>query len=459
MMQRRTIAARDLHPSTAMPAARAANRSSTRSNPMSNRAARFRTATRTVFILLGLVAPIAVVRPARAQQLVLRNASLVDVATGNIQRNATVVIDAGRIQAIGTNTTGLPSGARVIDLGGRYLMPGLMDAHVHIATMDQARRALESGVTTARSMGVSSYADVGLNRLEEQGVPGIPEIIPAGYHIRPQPAEPFFFDHPDLSKYMGGKVRGPEAIRAMVRAMADRGIAWVKTTVTERAGLPDTDPRKQIYGDEEMQAMVEEATAHGLPVAAHAHGDAGARAAVQAGVRSIEHGTFLSNETLTLMKEKGTYLVPTMAIVLDLALPGGDYDDAFLQIRGRAMLPRIREVARNARIMGIPIVAGTDTGYGPESITRVCHELEEFIGIGMTPLQAIQAATTVPARLFGIEDRTGRIAQGFEADLIILDRNPVEDIRATQDVLMVINNGRIAVARGDWAATQTSNQP
>jgi imidazolonepropionase-like amidohydrolase len=347
----------------------------------------------------------------------------------------------------------------VIDLAGRYVMPGLMDAHVHIATLDQARRALESGVTTARSMGVSSYADVGLNRLEENGVAGIPEIIPAGYHIRPQPAEPFFLDHPDLSRYMGGKVRGPEAIRAMGRAMAGRGIAWVKTTVTERAGLPDTDPRKQIYGDEEMRAMVEEAAAHDLPVAAHAHGDAGARAAVQAGVRSIEHGTFLSSETLALMKQRGTYLVPTMAIVLDLALPGGDYDDAFLQIRGRAMLPRIRDTVRNARVLGIPIVAATDTGYGPESITRVCHELEEFVGTGMSPLQAIQAATTTAAQLFGIEGRTGRLAPDFEADLIVLDRNPLEDVRATQDVLMVINNGAVAVTRGDWAGSQTSNNP
>ena len=419
----------------------------------------FRMATRVVSLLVGCAALLGAARPAAAQQLVLRNASVVDVVTGNIQRDAVVIIDEGRIRSIRADATGVPAGARVIDLGGRYLMPGLMDAHVHIATMDQARRALESGVTTARSMGVSSYADVGLNRLEEQGVPGIPEIIPAGYHIRPQPAEPFFFDHPDLSRYMGGNVRGPEAIRAMVQAMAERGIAWVKTTVTERAGLPDTDPRKQIYGDDEMRAMVEEAAAHDLTVAAHAHGDAGARAAVQAGVRSIEHGTFLTSETLSLMKQRGTFLVPTMAIVIDLALPGGDYDDAFLQIRGRAMLPRIREVVRNARIMGIPIVAATDTGYGPESITRVCHELEEFVGIGMSPLQAIQAATTTPAQLFGIEGRTGRVAQNFEADLIILDRNPLEDVRAIQDVLMVINNGRIAVTRGDWAAAQTSNQP
>jgi imidazolonepropionase-like amidohydrolase len=394
----------------------------------------------------------AATSPAAAQNLVLTNANVIDVTDGRVQRGATVVIADGLIRSVTGDAAGAPAGTQVVDIGGRYIMPGMMDAHVHIASIDQARRALESGVTTVRSMGVAHYVDVGLDRLGANDDNRLPEIIAAGYHIRPQPVEAFFIDHPDLARYNGGNMRGPDAIRAMVRAMAGRGIAWVKTTATERAGLPDTDPRKQLYDERELTAMVEAAADGDLPVAAHAHGDAGARAAVIAGVRSIEHGTFLSAETLAQMKQRGTYLVPTIAIVMDLALPGGDYDDAFLQIRGRTMLPRIRETARAALAAGVRIVAATDTGYGPESITRVCHELEEFTGIGMSPLQAIQTATINAAEMFGMLDRAGRIAPGLEADIIVLERNPLDDIRATQDVLMVINNGHIAARKGDWPA-------
>jgi imidazolonepropionase-like amidohydrolase len=323
-----------------------------------------------------------------------------------------------------------------------------MDAHVHIASLEQARRALESGVTTARSMGVSNYADVGLRKLAATGQIQAPEILPAGYHIRPAVAEPFFLDYPDLARYMGGRMRGPDAIRAMVRAQLGRGVAVIKTTATERAGLPGTDPRVQLYSEAELRAMVEEAATANIGVAAHAHGDEGARAAVLAGVKSIEHGTYISTETLRLMVQRGTYLVPTIAIVVDLSMPGGDYDDPALQVRGRHMLPRIREMARAARELGVRIVAATDTGYGPQSITRVSHELEELVGIGMTPLDALRAATTTAAELFGIANRTGRIEPGFEADLIVLDRNPIDDIRAVQDPIIVISNGSVVLQRG-----------
>jgi imidazolonepropionase-like amidohydrolase len=120
------------------------------------------------------------------------------------------------------------------------------------------------------------------------------------------------------------------------------------------------------------------------------------------------------------------------------------------------MLPRVREMARNAKQAGVRIVAATDTGYGPESTTRLGHELEEFVGIGMTPLEALQSATLTTAELFGIQDRTGRIASGMEADLIVLERNPLEDVRVLQDVLMVISNGAIVAQKGDWPARRTT---
>jgi imidazolonepropionase-like amidohydrolase len=179
---------------------------------------------------------------------------------------------------------------------------------------------------------------------------------------------------------------------------------------------------------------------------------------VAAGVRSIEHGTYLSRETLTLMRDRGTFLVPTIAIVRDLTIPGGDYDNAALNIRGRHMLPRVREMARMAHEMGVKIAAATDTGYGPESTTTLAHELLELVGIGMTPLEALRAATVVNAELFGVSGRTGWIDAGLEADLIVLERNPLEDIGVVQDVLMVVSDGEVIVQRGDWPGQRAVSQ-
>ncbi len=387
--------------------------------------------------------------PASGQSLVLTGANVVDVTTGAVTTGAAIIIEDGRIVSIGPGPA--PEGAeRVIDLEGKFVTPGLMDAHVHIGSEDQARRALRSGVTTARSMGTSHYVDVGLRDLIRAGHAEGPELLAAGYHVRPGPPEAFFLDHPDMAGHRADGVRGTEAVGAMVTRVLDRGVDFVKTTATERAGLPETDPRKQLYWEDELRRMTELAGARGVPVAAHAHGDAGGRAAVAAGVTSIEHGSYLGPETLGMMVERGTYLVPTIAIVTDVAEPGGDYDVAPLLVRGRHMLPRLRETAANAHRMGVKIVAATDTGYGPGSVIRLAHELEELVGIGMSPLQALQSATTVAAELFGVSDRTGRLAPGLEADLVVVERNPLEDVGVMQDVLMVVSDGRVAAQIGDW---------
>jgi imidazolonepropionase-like amidohydrolase len=392
--------------------------------------------------------------PLSAQDLVLTNANVVDVTSGSVRTGVTVVVSQGRIRSIGSDE-GMPSGSPVVDLGGMYLSPGLIDAHVHVNSVDQARRALESGVTTMRSMGSGHYADVGLRELGRSGHLNLPEYLAAGYHVRPTMAEGFFLDHPDMADLLDGEVRGEEAIARVVNAQLDRGLDFIKTNATERAGLPDTDPRKQLFSEEELGVMVREASRRGIAVAAHAHGDAGGRAAVEAGVRSIEHGTYLSPETLGLMAERGTFLVPTIAIVADLTIPGGDYDSPVLNMRGRHMLPRVREMASNAHRMGVPIVAATDTGYGPDGVTRMGHELQELVGVGLSPLEALRAGTLNAALLLGLEDRTGRIQEGFEADLVVTERNPLEEIGALQDILLVVNNGIVSHTRGDWFEAST----
>ncbi len=410
-----------------------------------------RTMSVTKAVGAGIVAvalSLAAADSGTAQDLVLRGANVVDVESGRIVQNATIIVAGGRIRSVEAGGA-VPAGATPVDLNGLYVVPGLMDAHVHIGSLDQAERALASGVTTARSMGASHYEDVGLRDLARAGHAEIPEILAAGYHVRPTMAEAFFLDHPALGGLRAQGVRGADAMRTVVEALLGRGVDFVKTNATERAGLPNTDPRKQLYGEDELGTLVRTAGARGIGVAAHAHGTEGAHAAVVAGVRSIEHGTYLSDVTLRLMAEKGTFLVPTVAIVADLTIPGGDYDDALLQVRGRHMLPRVREMVARAKTAGVKIAAATDTGYGPSSTTRIGHELEEFVGLGMSPLEALRSATVVTAELFGIAVRTGRIAPGLEADLVVLERNPLEDIRVLQDPLIVVNNGNIAVSRTD----------
>lgn len=379
----------------------------------------------------------------------LINANVVNVRDGKIVPKATVLLRDGKIVSVGSGAA--PSGVKVIDVRGKYVIPGLIDAHTHIANFRAARTALESGVTTVRSAGVANYADVGLRELVKKGALAGPDFLAAGYHVRPQLAEEAFFSDPVLSPFLNGGVTTPDAIRQVVRANLSHGVDWIKTTSTERAGLPETDPRRQLYTDVEVKVMVDEAAAKNIPVMAHAHGEEGAMAAVQAGVRSIEHGTYLSEEAIRLMAQKGIFLVPTYATVVDLTEPGGDYDNRDLLLRGRHMLPRLRETVQTAIKNGVKIVTGADTGYGPTSVTRISHEVTAFVEMGMTPLQALQSATTVAADLLAISSRVGAIEPGLEADLVVVERNPLEQVRTLDDPLLIVSNGRVVVNRLSFA--------
>lgn len=386
-------------------------------------------------------------QPARPPaSIVFTNATVVDGTRPTPLRNATVLVRDGRIARVDTSAAPAPpADAQVIDLGGRYLLPGLVDAHTHITTLAAARRALESGVTTVRSASTPAYQDVGLRELARRGAIAGPDVLASGVFVTPQLGETALAD-PRLAELASG-VTTPEQLRTLVRVNLDRGVDWIKTRGTERAGLPDTDPRQQTYGEAQLRAIVEEAARRNVPVQAHAHGDEGAHAAVRAGVRSIEHGTYLSDSTLALMRERGTFLVPTYATVVDLVEPGGDYDDPVLHLRGRHMLPRLRETVRRAHALGVKIATGADTDYGPASVTRIAHEAMALVELGMTPREALRSATTVAAELLGIADRTGAVRPGLEADLIVVERDPLEDIGALQDVLVVVSNGRVAMNR------------
>jgi imidazolonepropionase-like amidohydrolase len=320
-----------------------------------------------------------------------------------------------------------------------------MDAHTHLDNLAAANRALATGVTTVRSASVPAYQDVALRELVRDGHVAGPEMLAAGVFVTPDLGETALADA-RLGSLMTG-VRTLEQLRQLVGINLDRGVDWIKTRGTERAGRPDTDPRQQVYTEAELRAVVEAAATRGVPVEAHAHGDEGAYAAVKAGVRSIEHGTYLSDSTLRLMKDMGTYLVPTFSTLYDLFEPGGDYDDPVTRARAMHMIPRARETIQRAHALGVKLVTGADVGYGPGSITRVAHEVLRFTELGLTPLEALQAATITAAGMFRIENRTGRLAVGLEAYLTAVEGNPLENPVTLQDPLLVISNGRVALNR------------
>ena len=238
---------------------------------------------------------------------------------------------------------------------------------------------LESGVTTARTAGVSAFQDVALAGIVRSGgLPG-PDVVAAGVFVTPDLGDTLLAD-PRLGRLANG-VNTDDELRLLVDINADRGAKVIKTRGTHRAGLPDTDPRQQAFTEHQLRVIVERAESHGIPVMVHAHGDEGARAAVLAGARSIEHGTYLSDETLALMKERGTWLVPTWITMNQLGQESNNY---VLRLRGRHMVPHLERAIQSAYRMGVPVATGTDARGGMDSIRRVSLEAEHFVALGMS---------------------------------------------------------------------------
>lgn len=410
--------------------------------------------SRLVLGLATVIVSLAAGATLTAQQapdaLFLRGVHIVDGASASPRTGVSIVVRDGRIAAIEAAGSPAPPGVREIDLTGYWVVPGLIDAHSHLNTLDAARRALASGVTTVRTAGVDGYADVRLRDAVRAGALPGPDILATGVYVTPEIGEGGLAD-PRLFPFLTDSVDTEEELRTLVRVNAEHGADWIKTRGTERAGRPDTDPREQVYTEAELRAVVDEAEQHGLMVAAHAHGEEGIIAAVRAGVKSIEHGTYASDATLELMKERGTWLVPTLSSVLSFGQPG-DYADPQIFLRGQHLAPRRVEMVRRAYALGVPIVVGVDTSYGPESSARVARAVAFMVEeLSFEPLYALQAATSRAAELLGVSDRTGVVAVGMEADLLVIDSNPLRRVRALQDPLVIISNGHLVSNRLPFA--------
>lgn len=376
--------------------------------------------------------------------LSLTGARLLDPATGEVTEGATIVFRRGRVAAAGRDARPARRG-RVLDVAGAFVVPGFLDAHVHASTIEAARRGLAGGATTLRSASTSYYQDVGLRALGEEGGLGVPRVLAAGLFVTPNLGDSVLAD-PRLAPLAALRdgVRSPEALRYVVQVNLARGVDLVKTRATERAGLPEQDPRVQVYDERQLRAVVNAARRGGVGVACHAHGDEGIRDAAAAGVRSIEHGTYASERTLDLMRARGTYLVPTLSAVVDLFEPAGEYTDPRLVERGRELFETLRRTVPAAHARGVPIAAGTDTSYTAATRSTITGEIKLLASLGLSNLDALRAATTVGAAMDGRERELGRLLEGYAADAVVIGGDPLADLAALDDVRLVVASGWIA---------------
>ncbi len=394
----------------------------------------------------------------QAPSVVVRAARLLDVRAGRMVANPVIVIQGDRIARIGGAE---PAGASVIDLGDATLLPGLIDAHVHLTGEIRpgfelravretaadaalhgavnARKTLLAGFTTVRNVGSQDFVDVALMRAIDRGDLEGPRIVPAGHSIG------ITGGHCDVTGFapgiavqdpLRGVADGVDQVVQAVRQQAKYGARVIKICATAGVLSFETSVGAQQLTDQEIRAIVEEAARHDLKVAAHAHGTAGIKAAVRQGVASIEHGSILDDEVIALMKERGTWLVPTRAL-------GGLIDRNALPppIRAKAdyIVPRADTSFRKAMAAGVRIAFGTDAAVLPHGMNA--KEFAVYVQAGMRPLEAIRTATINAAELLGTPDR-GEIAAGKLADLIAVPGDPLVDITVLERVSAVIKGGR-----------------
>ena len=395
---------------------------------------------------------------AQQQPIVVRAARMVDVTRGQLVAPAVLVISGDKIRSVGASD--VPAGARTIDLGDLTLMPGLIDAHTHL-TMDisgdwvtrsvrelpadaalrgarNARLTLLAGFTTVRDVGAGGFADISLMKAIDAGMVIGPRMIPSAHAIGITGGhcdETGWAPGVNELSWKDGVADGVDEVVKAARYQIKHGAKVIKVCATAGVLSFDATLGAQQLSDEELRAIVQEANRHGLKVAAHAHGTEGIKAAVRAGVASIEHGSMLDDEAIGLMKKNGTYLVPTAYLLSTFHF---DSMPPAIAAKARQVIPLAQESHRRAIRAGVKIALGTDAAVYPHGDNA--RELATYVDYGMRPADALRAATVNAADLLGVTDRAV-IAAGKLADLIAVRGNPLEDVKTVQQVLWVMKGG------------------
>ncbi|MFJ5136573.1 amidohydrolase family protein [Streptomyces sp. NPDC088707] len=377
---------------------------------------------------------------AHGGHLVIQGGTLLDPATGEVTENAVVVIEHGTVRAAGRRgAVTVPQDVQVLDAHGRWILPGLVDAHIHLSTAAEARDAVRKGATSARSGSTAFYQDIAVRELARHSPALAPRLTAAGVFVTPNLGDTVLAD-PDLTPLARLKdgVRSAEALRRMVEVNLARGADVIKTRVNERAGLPEQDPLAQVYSREQLAEIVAAARRRGKGVLCHSYSEQGCHDAVMAGIRSLEHGAFVGERTLSEMRRRGTYFTPTLTAIAGLA----ESSDPILAERGRTYLPVLQRAVLAAHERGVPLAAGTDSSGGV--VDPIGGEVELMHAAGLSPLDAIRTATTGAARLLGLTRTAGRLTRGHTGDALLLSGDPLSDLTVLKRPVGVVRAGVVA---------------
>ena len=428
--------------------------------------AEFAVRTLTVFSLV--VCQLALAQAPPSRPVLIRAARLFDGRSDSPTSPGLVLVRNGKFVAVGKAT--LPADAQVIDLGDATVLPGLIDAHTHmsdelsedwkkyeldvfkkpipqvaIESVQYAQRTLLAGFTTVRDVGSRDLLDVGLRNAINEGMAIGPRMLVAVTAIgsRGGHCDPTAGYRPDLLKEPGtseGVASGPYEMRSAVRYNVKHGADVIKLCASGGVmSLADRVDSPQLT-QEEMNAAVDEAHALGRKAAAHAHGAEAAKRAVRAGIDSIEHGTFLDEEGLSLMKAKGTYLIytPTLCLAERMKRNGAPPE---VVAKSAAADARQEQMFKMALARGVKTAFGSDAGACPHGTQA--EQFEHLVSLGMKPAAALRSATYEDAKLLGIDDRLGSIEPGKVADLVAVRGDPIHDIKQMKSVFFVMKEGVI----------------
>jgi imidazolonepropionase-like amidohydrolase len=409
-----------------------------------------------------------------AKVIAIKAGRLVDPVSGKVLTGQTVILEGDRIRQVGPGLK-IPDGAEVIDLSKHTVLPGFVDAHVHMTTepggnyysnifrdsfVDQAvvahiyaKRTLEAGFTSVRNLGASGFADIALKRAIERGdIPG-PRMQVAAFNFGATGNSASSANHGDLtgfSPWLGSVLPpeishvadGPEGVRKKVRYLIKYGAEIIKFRASAGVLSEEASVGAPKFSQEEMNAIVAEAKLHGIKVAAHAHGTEAIKMAIRAGVDSVEHASFIDEEGIKMAIERGTWLSMDVYnddyLVAELGALG--YPQRIIDKEKLVGLTQ-RQNFKKAVLAGARIAYGTDAGIYPHGGNG--KQFSKMVEWGMTPMQAIQAATVGSAELLGWSETVGRIAPGAFADIVAVGGDPLEDISILEKVSFVMKGGTV----------------